>query len=134
MAEKDGLTELAKLFKERDSKQIFSVTTGKIISPPPEPRIMLDDVILLDGRNLIFASHLISGYERRMRFKEVDWGTTTEVNDGGQGESSHKHFVNLTNEDALIEWTDTIKKDDEVILIPVQDGQLYYVIDKAVRF
>lgn len=130
----DGLTELAMLFKERDSKESLSITTGRVVSAPPEPRIMLDEVILLDSSNLIFASHLISGYERRLKFKEVDWGTTTTVNDGGQGASSHKHFVNLTNEDVLIEWTDTLKQGDEVILIPVQDGQLYYVMDKAVRF
>lgn len=130
----DGLTELAMLFKERDSKKNLSITTGKVVSPLPKPRIMLDDVILLDSSNLVFASHLINGYERRLKFKESDWGITTEVNDGGQGASSHKHFVNLTNVDALIEWTDTLKQGDEVILIPVQDGQLYYVIDKAVRF
>lgn len=130
----DGLTELAMLFKERDSRESLSITTGRVVSAPPEPRIMLDDVILLDGRNLVFAAHLLNGYERRIKFKEIDWGITTVVNDGGQGASSHKHFVNLTNEDVLIEWTDTLKQGDEVILIPVQDGQLYYVMDKAVRF
>lgn len=130
----DGLTELALMFKSLDPEPTLSITTGIVISPPPEPRVMLDDIIDLDSSNLIFASHLISGYERRIKFKDIDWGTTTEVNDGGQGASSHKHFVNLTNEDALIEWTDTLKQGDEVILIPVQDGQLYYVIDKAVRF
>lgn len=130
----DGLTELAMLFKERDRKESLSITTGTVVSPPPKPRIMLDEIILLDSSNLVFASHLISGYERRLKFKESDWGITTLVNDGGQGASNHKHFVNLTNEDVPIEWTDTLKKGDEVILIPVQDGQLYYVIDKVVRF
>lgn len=130
----DGLTELALLFKKRDRQKTFSITTGKVISPPPTPRIMLDDVILLDGHNLIFASKLLSGYERRLKFKEVDWGITTTINDGGQGASSHNHFVNLRNEDTLIEWTDTLKVGDEVILVPVQDGQLYYVLDWAVRF
>lgn len=133
MAE-DGLTELAKMLKERDPKRPPSITTGIVVSPPPNPLIKLNDVIVLDGNRLIFSSHLLAGYERRIKFKETDWGITTEVNDGGQGARTHKHYVNLSNEDTLIEWTDTLIKGDEVILIPVQDGQLYYVIDKAVRF
>lgn len=132
--ENDGLTELAGMFKARDKKEAQSITTGIVISPPPEPKIRLDDVIVLGKKRLIFASHLLEGYERRIKFKESNWGETTSVNDGGQGASTHKHHVNLTNEDTLIEWTDTLEKDDEVILIPVQDSQLYYVIDKAVRF
>ncbi|WP_342510593.1 DUF2577 domain-containing protein [Sporosarcina sp. FSL K6-1522] len=130
----DGLTELAIMLKDRDKKTPLSITTGTVVSPPPKPLIALGDVISLDGSRLIFSSHLLNGYERRIKFKETDWGETTTVNDGGQGASNHKHYVNLTNEDALIEWTDTLVKGDEVILVPVSDGQLYYVIDKAVRF
>lgn len=130
---KDGLTELAMLFKERDSKSPLSITTGLVVSVSPNPKIRLNDIIILEKDNLVFASHLINGYERRLKFKESDWGKSTSVNDGGQGASSHIHYINLTNDDVLIEWTDTFKKGDEVILIPVDD-QLYYVIDKAVRF
>lgn len=84
--EKDGLTRLAMMLKERDPKTPPSITTGFVVSPPPDPRIRLNDIIVLENENLVFTSR-------------------TDYEAG-----------------------------DEVILIPVPDGQLYYVIDKAVRF
>lgn len=89
MAEKDGLTELAKLFKERDAKTGPSITTGIVEALPPEPVIRLTPQIALDKTVLIFASTLLSA---------------------------------------------ALEIGDEVIIIPVADGQMYYAIDKAVRF
>jgi len=86
----DGLTELAKLFKERDSKTPPSISTGIVISPPPEPKIRLNDVVVLGKDQLIFAAGMLS--------------------------------------------RDTVVEGDEVIVIPVMDSQMYYVIDKAVKF
>lgn len=130
----DGLTELALLLKQRNNNMPLSITTGKVVSPPPNPLIRLDDVILLDGSNLIFASHLVNGYKRKIKFTDTDCGMTVSVNDGGQGASTHSHEIAEIHIDTMMEWTDTLQKDDEVILVPVSDGQLYYVIDKAVRF
>lgn len=123
----DGITELAKLLKERNPKSPPSITTGIVIEPPPNPRIRLNDIIILGKENLVFSAHLLKGYERKLRFKETDWGITTTNSD-------HNHHVNLKEEDTLVEWTDTIKTGDEVILIPSMDEQTYFVIDKAVRY
>lgn len=133
MAE-DGLTELALLFKNRDVKAPLSITTGVVISPPPNPQIRLNDVVVLDKNNLIFAAGMLSGYKRNIKFTDTNSGTTSSVNDGGMGASSHSHIVQELNVDTVMEWTDTVVKGDEVILVPVVDGQLYYVLDKGVRF
>lgn len=127
MAEKDGLTELAIMFKERNQKSPMSITTGFIEAIPPEPLIRLDDVIVLDKTQLIFASNLVAGYERKIKFTDENCGTTT-TND------LHNHGIEILNVDTLMQWTDTLVIGDEVILMPVADGQLYHVIDKAVRF
>lgn len=63
MAEKDGLTELALMFKKNEPKKLPSITTGIVEALPPEPVIRLGNVITLDKTQLIFASNLISGYE-----------------------------------------------------------------------
>ena len=89
MSEKDGLTEFAKMLKERNNKTPPSITTGIVITGPPNPHIRLDDVIAPQKERLIFASGVLK---------------------------------------------DTLIPGDEVIIIPVFDRQLYYVIDKAVRF
>lgn len=127
MAEKDGLTELAMLFRERDAKAVPSITTGIVEALPPEPVIRLTPQITLDKTQLIFASNLISGYERRIKFTDNNCGTTTT-------NSNHNHGIAELNVDTLMQWTDTLEIGDEVIVMPVVDNQMYYVIDKAVKF
>jgi len=134
MAEKDGLTELAKLFKERDTMKVPSITTGIVEALPPEPVIRLSPQIAPDKTQLIFASNLISGYERNIKFTDENCGTTTTDSDGGDNASPHNHGIKSLNVDTLMQWTDTLEIGDEVIVIPVMDSQMYYVIDKAVRF
>lgn len=133
MAE-DQLTEFALMFKERDAKTPPSTTTGIVLAPPPEPQIRLNEVVVLYKDKLIFASHMVDGYERHVKLIDHNCGTTTTVNDGGDNASSHNHEIEELRIDTVMEWTDTIKVGDEVIIIPVIDNQLYYVIDKAVRF
>ncbi|MCG3089126.1 DUF2577 family protein [Sporosarcina cyprini] len=127
MADKDGLTEFAKLFKDRDPKDVPSITTGIVESLPPEPVIRLSEKIAPDKSQLIFASNLIAGYERHIKFTDSNCGTTTT-------NSNHNHDIATLNIDTLMQWTDTLKIGDEVIVVPVADGQMYYVIDKAVKF
>lgn len=103
----DGLTELAKLFKERDKKTPPSITIGTVIKPPPEVEIRLNEIIVLKKDKLIFSAHMLSGYKRRFKF---------------------------TNIEDMAEWTDTIVEGDEVIIIPTVDNELFVVIDKVVRY
>lgn len=134
MAEKDGLTELAKLFKNNENKTMPSITTGIVEALPPNPVIRISDIITLDKTQLVFASNLISGYERNIKFTDTDCGITTTDSDGGDNASAHSHEIKTLNVDTLMQWTDTLEIGDEVIVVPVMDNQLYYVIDKAVRF
>lgn len=61
MGKKDGLTELALMFKDRDNKHPSSITTGVVVSSPPTPQIRLNELIILDAEELIFNS--IATYE-----------------------------------------------------------------------
>ena len=108
---KDNMTELAKLFRNRDPVVLPSVTTGTVVAAPPNPKIRLDDVIVLDKDNLVFSADLLSGYERGIKFTDgsISVNTTTTFTDG-------------------------LKKNDEVILIPAANEQVFYVAGKAVRF
>ncbi len=89
----DALTELAILIRggqdPTTAKAAKSMTTAKVITPPPNTNIQLNETITLDNEHLIFTETIIS-----------------------------KGLIN----------------GDEVILIPTADDELYYVIDKAVRF
>ena len=136
MAE-DGLTEFAMLFKERDSKTPQSMTTGFVTSPPPEAQIRLNEVVVLDKDNLIFAAHLLVDYEREadfsggnIKFSDANSGTT----ESGGGIVSLNVDTDYESKHVKIKMIDTLKPGDEVILMPMVDGQTYFVLDKAVRF
>ncbi|WP_018923869.1 DUF2577 family protein [Salsuginibacillus kocurii] len=82
----DGYSKLAKLFKDRENPKQMGIMTGTVIEPPPEPKIRIDENIVLDKQHLIFDDDL------------------------------------------------TIEKDDEVIIIPAGNQQVFYVLAKARRF
>jgi hypothetical protein len=103
----DAMTELAKLLKERDNPHTQSITIGTVLAPPPEIKIKLNDSIVLTKSQLVFSSHMLSNYNR-----------TAKINGG---------------EPSTIEFIDTIKSGDQVIIVPTVDGQTYYVVDKAVN-
>lgn len=126
---KDNLTELAKMLKDREQNTPPSVATGVVLKPPPEPRIRLNDVVVLEKENLVFAAHLLKNYERKVRFEDKKASGKTS----SAGDPSHTHDVKEIKIDTKMKWTDTLKEDDEVILIPSMDEQMYYVIDKGVR-
>lgn len=129
MVIQDKKTRLAKLFKERENFTAPSITTGIVISPPPEPQIRLNEVVILYKERLIFSSHLLEGYGRKIKITDTDCGTTTVA-----GDPSHTHNIAELHIDTTMEWTDTLLPGDEVILMPTMDKQLYYVSGKAVRF
>lgn len=128
----DAITELALMFSERDNKTNLSITTGRVIKAPPEVEVRLNDVVILKKHQLVFSAHMLKGYERELELKFTSTNSgATNVADG------HSHVIenfDVDSKDAKIKTTDTIKSGDEVIMIPTNDGQLYFVIDKAVRF
>lgn len=136
MAE-DGLTEFAKLFIDRDNTPSSSMTTGIVITPPPEVQIRLNEVVVLDKEKLIFAAHMLVDYEREADFSEgniIFSDSNSGTTETGGGIVSLNVDTVYEAKHVKIKTVDTIKKDDEVILMPVADGQIYYVLDKAVRF
>lgn len=54
----DGLTELAMMFKEREPRKPLTMTTGTVISAPPNPKVRLNDGIVLYKENLVFAASI----------------------------------------------------------------------------
>jgi len=128
----DAYTEMAQMFKDRDKPKIPSITTGTVVAAPPEIKIRLNEIVVLNKNHLIFSAHVLGGYKRNIKFSQNNAGGTDTVNDGGYQASSHSHSVSV-DIDTEMEWTDTLQEGDEVILMPTPSEQLYVVIDKAVR-
>lgn len=51
----DGITEIAKMFKERDNKSSLGIITGTVASISP-PRVRISDRIIVSGSKLVIAS------------------------------------------------------------------------------
>lgn len=139
----DGISELAKLFRERENKPYLGPHIGRVISPPPDIQIALGDRIILTKENLLIASHILKDYERefsvegQLQFSQGNPGETSNSSVGDHG--THSHMVTNLNIDTSyqsagkIKWTDSLKSEDEVILIPTTNEQQYFVIDKVVK-
>ncbi|MGD6845227.1 DUF2577 domain-containing protein [Bacillus infantis] len=131
--------ELAKMFKERNNVPYEGYLIGKVIADFPDIKIELDKNIILDKSHLVFSAHVLSGYNREYEISEAD--LQFRDTDCGQTEvaSAHSHEIASLNVDSQmvtssgkITWTDTIVKNDYVILIPSHNSQSFVVIDKAV--
>lgn len=104
----DGISELAKLLKERENVLYLGPIVGTILSPPPEIKVQIDKNIVLNKNHLIIAGSLLKGYKRLV-------------------------MLESTKEQDYIMTTDTLKVNDEVILIPSMDENTYFLTDWAVR-
>jgi hypothetical protein len=114
----NGINELALMFKERNNEHYLGPITGTVISPPPEIKIScFNGSAIFDKSKLIIAASVLNGYTRKTT---IDGVSTTAAS-------------SITKIEGELSFTDKLASGDEVILIPTQDKQTYFVIDKAVR-
>lgn len=108
----DGVSELAKMFKEREPIRYRGPIVGTVLSPPPEIKIQIDKNIILDKGHLVIGASILKDYER-------EYKTSSDKSNW-----SDIRYVKLI---------DTLEERDKVILVPSTDEQTYFLIDKAVR-
>ena len=101
----DSVTELAKLFKERNNPTMQGISVGKVLSPPPDLKITVNGFIF-DKSDVVVAKHLLTKFE------------TNSVLVGNHGE--HTHTVE-----------EPLKSGEKIIVIPSVNNATYYVIDKV---
>ncbi|WDV47128.1 DUF2577 domain-containing protein [Clostridiaceae bacterium M8S5] len=118
----EGISEFAKLFKERDNKPYLGPQLGTVQSKFPDIKISLGDNVLLTKKNLYFSSHITKHFEREFEIEAKEVKFEQEMPSITKYQSKGK-----------IKYKDVLKKGDKVILIPTTDEQKYYVIDKVVK-
>ena len=108
----DGVSELAKMLKEREPIRYRGPIVGTVLSPPPEIKIQIDKNIILDKSHLVIGASILKDYQREY---------TTSSDRSSWSDMRYARLV------------DTLKEGDKVILMPSQDEQTYFLIDWAVR-
>ena len=127
----DGISELAKLFKERENKLYLGPQIGIVISPLPDIQIAFGDKVILTKEHLIISENLV---KKQGKFKlkgSSNIGSTTLMRT--QPNSYEIVDIDIDQIDKTnIEIEYELKAGDKVILIPTANEQQYYVIDKVV--
>lgn len=113
--------ELAKKFKERDKKQRIGNIVGKVINTSPLKISILDGQVVLSGEQLYISISLENSYKREFETSNIE-GKMSNV-------SSHLHIIESLK--GTITFTDTLKVNDEVLLIPTEGEQTWFIVDKV---
>lgn len=126
----DGITELAKMLRERDNMPYSGAMVGIVMSPPPTIKVALGDKIILDREQLVISAHVLQNYSRQAEVTSTSGDLSFHLKNNPP--SNDYTLTNLSTQ-TTINYTDTLKTGDEVILIPSRDEQTFFLIDKAVR-
>lgn len=128
----NGISELAKLFKERENKTYLGPQIGNIITPLPDIQVALGDKIILTKEHLVISEQLVKKQGKFILSGKDNIGKTTLKL--SQPNSYEIVDINIDQIDKTsIEIEYELQPGDEVILIPTANEQQYYVIDKVVR-
>lgn len=112
-----NINKLAKMFKHRDNILYSGPLTGTVISPPPNLRVWMNDKLILEPEDIVLAASVLNGYQRQISIKEARTVSSSSISEI----------------EGKLSFQDTLKVGDEVIVLPSQDEQTYYLIDRAVR-
>lgn len=133
--------------KASDANNPVNVCFGKVMSASPL-KILVEQKITLSSAQLVLTKN-VTDHEVSVT---VDWSTGNALgththgvtgNTKNGGEDSHNHSVSLTTGDADLKHSheidgnkkmtihNALQTGDEVLLLRVQGGQKYIVIDKV---
>jgi hypothetical protein len=137
--------EIAKLFKKRDNPSVIGPVIGKVLSSPPGIKVsILSGKVILDKSHIYINESLLSSHIRTfliddglLNFLEESCGMTSLEHDGGDNAESHDHQIKSLEIDTTfdaegsIQFTNSLAKNDEVLLLPINNNQKFFLICKV---
>jgi len=134
MAEEDKLTQFASLFKDRDNPSPFQPGTAFVVKESPLVLKMENNVFLsAEYNNVVWSKSILAGYKRDFLISPIYGDTETAAGGSGYAQyESHAHAYKAPMTGTIM-WTDSPKVGDEYIVIPIANGNMWYVIEKVVR-
>lgn len=121
--EGNGAAKLIQLMRKNGYNKDLDIELATVIAPPPALVIRCNrDNMELDKDDLIIAEHLTE----HVRTVSISGGSVTgTVTPSG-------NLTTFTLTDATMTIKSPLRVGDQVIIVSANDGQLYYVLDKAV--
>ena len=135
-----SIVKLAEIIKKRDNPLWLGAVTGEVVKAPPELQVKLENGIIIKNHKIMISIEKIVGYQRTYLL---------------QGEITQYDFENITSSEPVpnhpahpikklsgkgtytaegtIQWTDTLKVGDKVLMLPTNKEEYFYLIDRVVR-
>ncbi len=145
----DAYLRLAKLFKQRENPVLLGPVIGTVITAPPELEVYVNKKIQLRKHQIIIGEEKVKNYQREF-LSEGEVGelkielsqfsiTSSDKDSGGDSHGTVSGTGSLAGKGTFkktgtIKWTDELAEGDEVILVPMQNNNLYFLLDKATRY
>ena len=146
--------ELAKIIKARDNPKLIGPVIGKVEKVPPNLEVRINEKILLKKHQIIMAREKMKEYTREFHFKgnfnnlDIKFESTFtetvpifEVPPTSHPPDPHKHEIKVAiSKDTdfegtgRIDWTDELKVGDMVIVLPMNNNNLFFLLDKADKY
>ncbi|MGL6114415.1 MAG: DUF2577 family protein [Cetobacterium sp.] len=135
----ESILEFAIFLKSLTNPSWLGAITGEVESPPPNLSVKIHNKTTIYNNKILISSEKLNGYKREFSLdgKIVEENINLEsssMTKAGQGPHEHilKSFKGSGNYSAtgIITWTDTLKKGDKVLLIPTNNHEYFYLIDK----
>lgn len=146
---KKAINDLAWLLVTRNNKNWMGAITGEVVKAPPNLEVKIDPKIILKTKNIVISEEKISTYTREFK----SWGNVDEIVINGEiettssntegGPGPHKHQYGTISGtlkgkgtfklSGTNEWTDDLKVGDMVLLVPTNEHEIFYLVDKVVR-
>ena len=135
-----SIVKLAEIIKKRDNPLWLGAVTGEVVKAPPKLEVKLENGIIIKNHKIMISIEKIVGYQRTYSL---------------QGEITQYDFENTTSSEPVpnhpahpikklsgkgtytaegtIQWTDTLKVGDKVLMLPTNKEEYFYLIDRVVR-
>ena len=135
-----SIVKLAEIIKKRDNPLWLGAVTGEVVKAPPELEVKLENGIIIKNHKIMISIEKIVGYQRTYSL---------------QGEITQYDFKNTTSSEPVpnhpahpikklsgkgtytaegtVQWTDTLKVGDKVLMLPTNKEEYFYLIDRVVR-
>ena len=135
-----SIVKLAEIIKKRDNPLWIGAVTGEVVKAPPQLEVKLENGIIIKNHKIMISIEKIVGYQRTYSLKgnitKYDFDNTTS----SEPVSTHPaHPIKKLSgkgtytAEGTIQWTDTLKVGDKVLMLPTNKEEYFYLIDRVVR-
>lgn len=128
----DYAVALAKELKVRNNIVKIGPTMGDVISVTPLKIGIMNNQVYVDDTNCYLCSNVVENYKRKAT-EEIKGYTVNATTVDSSGDVTSSITVSTkTDYDTVITFKDILHVGDIVLLVPTDDDQKFFIVDKVV--